>query len=74
MTDETHCENLMLILESHEMADGTAETYHGPEVELCCFRRRVHQQTVRVAAGGAKIRADTWQRAGSDREDCNSIR
>ena len=49
-----------------------AEAHHAPEVEQCWFRRRVHQQTVRVEAGAARVRADFWQRAESDREDCNT--
>ena len=43
-----------------------------PNFELCWFTRRAHRQAVRVAAGGARVRADIWQGAGSDREDCNS--
>ena len=65
-----------LSVRKYELKSGKEldKTYHAPEFELCWFRRRVHRQTVRVAAGGARVRADIWQGAGSDREDCNALR
>ena len=48
-------------------------TYRGRQLAL--LRRIMHPKlnsaAVRVAAGGARVRADIWLRAGSDREDCN---